>query len=71
MVLLQCFTLKAEQNITESSKIANKMAKVPVFSKMDPNSMKANGEMANKKVKALSSLRMETSSTKVNSKKTK
>ena len=55
----------------ESSKIVNKMARVPVFSKMDPNSMKANGKMANKRVKALSFLRMETSSTKVNSEKTK
>ena len=70
-MLQQCSILKAGQNTTESSKIANKMVKVPVFSKMDPNSMKANGKMANKKVKAPCTLRMETSSTKVNSEKTK
>ena len=70
-MLQQCSILKAEQNITESSKIANKMARVPVSSKMDPNSMKANGNKANKKVKELCSLRMEIFNTKVNSEKTK
>ena len=47
------------------------MARVPVSSKMDPNSMKANGNKANKKVKELCSLRMEIFNTKVNSEKTK